>query len=179
VESAVCSRSSSQCDLRTISAGEGVFEEKQIPVVAADALGVSVDGVVGGFVVGSGMLSICSCKFCFFGVAGLQVSMSCLVGVHPLYCHYLDEVMKDSALFMKKLKKLKLYFLKLTELHLKRNIEMCSQNHCCRGKAVSITYFECVFVAVDILHAKCMHCGHLWLVWLYHIIPHYLLNSMT
>jgi hypothetical protein len=31
-----------------------------------------------------------------------------------------------------------------------------SRNHCCRGKAISITYFECVSVAVVIQHAKRM-----------------------
>jgi len=29
-----------------------------------------------------------------------------------------------------------------------RNIEARSYNHCCRGKALSITYSECVFVAL-------------------------------
>ena len=30
-------------------------------------------------------------------------------------------------------------------------------NHCCCGQAVSITYSECVFVALFIQHAKHMH----------------------
>jgi len=29
-------------------------------------------------------------------------------------------------------------------------------NHCCRGKAIGITYPECVFVALSIQHAKRM-----------------------
>jgi hypothetical protein len=31
------------------------------------------------------------------------------------------------------------------------------RNHCCRGKAISITYSKCVSVALDIQHAKGMH----------------------
>jgi hypothetical protein len=38
----------------------------------------------------------------------------------------------------------------------KGNIEERSRNHCCRGKAISITYSECVFVALIIQHAKGM-----------------------
>jgi hypothetical protein len=38
----------------------------------------------------------------------------------------------------------------------KRNIEARSRNHCCRGKAISITYSECVSVALVIQHAKRM-----------------------
>jgi hypothetical protein len=61
----------------------------------------------------------------------------------------------------------------------KRNIEARSRNHCCRGKAVSITYSECVSVALVIQHAKRMRriILYLWPVWLYHIFPHYLING--
>jgi hypothetical protein len=38
----------------------------------------------------------------------------------------------------------------------KRSIEARSRNHCCRGKAISITYCECVYVALVIQHAKRM-----------------------
>jgi len=38
------------------------------------------------------------------------------------------------------------------------NTEVCSCNHCCSGKAISITYSECVFIALVIQHAKGMHC---------------------
>ena len=38
----------------------------------------------------------------------------------------------------------------------KCNIEAHSRNHCCRGKAISMTYSECVSVALVILHAMCM-----------------------
>ena len=37
-------------------------------------------------------------------------------------------------------------------MYVKRDIEELSCNHYCRGKAVSITYSECVFVTLDIQH---------------------------
>ena len=48
-------------------------------------------------------------------------------------------------------------------------------SHYCSGRAVSVTYSECVFVASGIQHAKA-HVPYydLWSVWLYrifHIIP--------
>jgi hypothetical protein len=61
----------------------------------------------------------------------------------------------------------------------KCNIEACSCNHCCRGNTISITYSQCVSVALVIRHAKrsaVLYC-HLWPVWLYHIFPHYLING--
>jgi hypothetical protein len=36
------------------------------------------------------------------------------------------------------------------------NNEARSRNHCCYGKAISITYSKCVFVALGIQHAKRM-----------------------
>jgi hypothetical protein len=41
-------------------------------------------------------------------------------------------------------------------MYVKRNIEACSRNHCCRGKEISITYSERVFVTLVIQHAKRM-----------------------
>jgi hypothetical protein len=38
----------------------------------------------------------------------------------------------------------------------KRNIEARSRNHCCRGKAISITYSECVSAALVIQHVERM-----------------------
>ena len=38
-------------------------------------------------------------------------------------------------------------------MHVYRNIEARSCNHCCSGKAWSITYSECVFVALGAQHA--------------------------
>ena len=58
-----------------------------------------------------------------------------------------------------------------------RNIEVRSFYQCCSGKAISITYSVCVFVAVGIQHAKRMrHIVHLWPVRHYKIIPHYLIK---
>jgi hypothetical protein len=41
----------------------------------------------------------------------------------------------------------------------KHDNEVCSQNHCCHGKAVSFTlqYSECAYVTLGIQHTKCMH----------------------
>jgi hypothetical protein len=42
-------------------------------------------------------------------------------------------------------------------MYVQRNIEARSRNHCCCGKAISITYSECVFIlALVIQHAKRM-----------------------
>jgi hypothetical protein len=41
-------------------------------------------------------------------------------------------------------------------LKYKCKIEEYSGNHCCCGKAISITYSECVFVDLDVQHAKRM-----------------------
>jgi hypothetical protein len=35
-------------------------------------------------------------------------------------------------------------------MYVQCNIEARSRNHCCSGKAISITYSECVFVALGI-----------------------------
>jgi len=59
----------------------------------------------------------------------------------------------------------------------KRNTEARSRNHCCGGKATSIT--KSVFVALVIQHAMRMRltviCG---LPGFYSIFPHYLINCM-
>jgi hypothetical protein len=38
-------------------------------------------------------------------------------------------------------------------MYVKRNVEARSSNHLCSGKAVSITYYECVSVALGIQQA--------------------------
>jgi len=48
-------------------------------------------------------------------------------------------------------------------MYVYRNIEERSHNHCCSGKALSVTYCECMSVALDIQHATRMRriviCG--------------------
>jgi len=58
------------------------------------------------------------------------------------------------------------------------NTEACSCNHCCSGKSVRITYFECVSVVLKYpaCNAHAPYC-HLWPVRLYSIFPHYLLKG--
>jgi hypothetical protein len=43
-------------------------------------------------------------------------------------------------------------------MYVKGNIKARSRNHCCRGKALSVTYSECVSVGLVIQHAKRMRC---------------------
>ena len=57
------------------------------------------------------------------------------------------------------------------------NVLTHSRTNCCSGKAISITYSECVFVALGILHAMHMPYCRLWHVQLYNIFPHYLING--
>jgi hypothetical protein len=54
----------------------------------------------------------------------------------------------------------------------KHNIEVRSCKHCCSGKAISITYSECVSVALVVQHAVCMHiiCGLSSCTIFFHII---------
>ena len=47
--------------------------------------------------------------------------------------------------------------LKRQQCMYKRSIDAHSLKHCCRGKAISITYSECVSVALVIQHAKHIH----------------------
>jgi len=44
-------------------------------------------------------------------------------------------------------------------VYVERNIEECLCNHCYSGTAISITYSECMFVALGIQHA--MHMCHI------------------
>jgi hypothetical protein len=39
-------------------------------------------------------------------------------------------------------------------MYVQCNTAVCSPNHCCHGKAISIKYYECVFVALVVQHAK-------------------------
>jgi len=48
-------------------------------------------------------------------------------------------------------------------MYVERNTEAPSCKHCYSGKAISVSYFKCVFVALDIKHAMRMRhvviCG--------------------
>ena len=46
---------------------------------------------------------------------------------------------------------------KTDSVHINITFEVRSQKRCCHGKAISITYCECVFVALVIQHAMYMH----------------------
>jgi len=53
---------------------------------------------------------------------------------------------------------------------------LLSCNHCCRGKAISIPYSECVSVALLIQHAKRMHRIFIYNLTL-PILSHYLIKD--
>jgi len=59
-------------------------------------------------------------------------------------------------------------------MYVKCNVEGRSCNNCCSGKAISITYCECGFVALGIQHAKRMRltviCGMSGSTVFFHII---------
>jgi len=59
-------------------------------------------------------------------------------------------------------------------MYIQHNIRARSCNHCCIGTAVSITYSECVFVALRILHEMRMRhivaCGLYSSTIFFHII---------
>ena len=41
-------------------------------------------------------------------------------------------------------------------MHVQRNMEARSKNHCCREKVIGTTYSQCVSVALDIQHVRHM-----------------------
>jgi hypothetical protein len=55
------------------------------------------------------------------------------------------------------------------------NIEACPHNHCCRGKAISVTYSECVFVALGTHYVMRMRhiiiCGFSVSTVFFHVFP--------
>jgi hypothetical protein len=59
-------------------------------------------------------------------------------------------------------------------MYVQRNIEASSCNHCCCGKT-SITYSECVFLALVVQYAVRMR--HIVMGGLCNMFPHYLING--
>jgi hypothetical protein len=68
-------------------------------------------------------------------------------------------------------------------IHVERNIEVRSGNHCYSGNAISVTYFVCVSVLLptiySVLCTRAVLFCHLWSVWLYHAFPYYLIYGKT
>jgi hypothetical protein len=64
--------------------------------------------------------------------------------------------------------------------YVERKIEACSRKYCCRGQAITVTYFECMCVC-SISYPACKahspYCIFMWPVRLYQICPHYLTNG--
>jgi hypothetical protein len=67
--------------------------------------------------------------------------------------------------------------LTIQAVYISCNTEACSSNHCCHQKTISITFSECVSVALVIQHAKRMR--HIVICGLSSstIFLHYLINS--
>ena len=63
-------------------------------------------------------------------------------------------------------------------MYVQLNIAARSCNHCCREKSLSITYSECVFVALGIQHACAVLYCHMWPIRLYNNFPRYLICAM-
>jgi hypothetical protein len=57
----------------------------------------------------------------------------------------------------------------------KRDIKAPSRTHRCGGKAASIRYSECVYVALPACKAHASYC-RLWPVRFYNIVSRYLMN---
>jgi len=65
---------------------------------------------------------------------------------------------------------------KVSNVHAMFN-EACWCNHYRSGRSIIITYYECVFVALGVLHA--MRMGHIimWPLRVYRIFPNYLIKG--
>ena len=70
-------------------------------------------------------------------------------------------------------------YVRRQEMYYERDTDVLSRSQCCREKAVSTAYSECVFVALVIQDGKRMHriTRHLWRVRGYRIFSHYLVKA--
>jgi len=63
-------------------------------------------------------------------------------------------------------------------MYVKRNIEARSESHCCRGKSLSITYYELEFLALGILREiRMRHMVTCSLSRFWNIFTHYLIKG--
>ena len=67
-------------------------------------------------------------------------------------------------------------------MHIKHNTDVRSCKNCCCGRAVSVTYSECVSVAL-VIHCPKTHVPYYTvnrgLFWLYYVLPHYLITGRS
>ena len=63
-------------------------------------------------------------------------------------------------------------------MYVEPKIDERQGNYCCSGKAIIITYSVCLQPQLSRMQSACaiLHY-HMWPVWLYNIIPHYLING--
>jgi hypothetical protein len=99
--------------------------------------------------------------------------MSCSGDTHVCFFHFL--VFVNQKIFGSSLRPLFRQNTPGQTLRVERNTEGRSRKYFYRGKAICITYSDCVFVAILIQHAKRMR--HLWPALLYNIFQHFLING--
>ena len=82
------------------------------------------------------------------------------------------------CLAVKQFKELMATFKQDTQCRYKRNIDPCSYNHCCSGKAMCYIFWVgvCSF-RYPAFNEHALYC-HLWLVRFYNIFLHYLISGM-
>jgi len=77
-----------------------------------------------------------------FNVRNSNETLSAVLAVKLLQLQYSESVLNSGTILNNKYN---VYTIQAVYVY--RKIEARSRNHCCRGKSMSITYSECVFVA--------------------------------